>query len=378
MAAASSSAGGNNPPSAGAPEPGATLSAIREMVQAQVPQSAERDRVLDALTQLAGGNNPPSSAMPTGDQTFYPRVPAGAAEPGGQGIRAAGLNPEVQQAAASSSCSPPQPTVTDAPADAQTDPAAGAQEPGMGSLVQILFRPADMDHWRAQGAQSGWDWLHKGARQELEHRIHIGPDIESDPAMRFSWQSYVAMHPQANDLVGPGITAFEANFIAGTTDPNRRGQPRLDFVIRHTDGGYWRLHPGSKPSGDAVPRYFAPEIARTHSAADQWRYLPPQGFTMEDARSVPQIDRRGKKEAWAALENLPLGELDSSPDATFKWWLWLANLGPYTERILGAGVVKAEMTCSNPREKTIVCSRADFTAVEIQFSCAKGIKVKEL
>ena len=57
MAAASSSAGGNNPPSAGAPEPGATLSAIREMVQAQVPQSAERDRVLDALAQLVSGVN---------------------------------------------------------------------------------------------------------------------------------------------------------------------------------------------------------------------------------------------------------------------------------------------------------------------------------
>ena len=57
MAAASSSADGNNPPGAGALEPGASLSAIREVIQSQVPQSAERDRVLDVGRHLASGLN---------------------------------------------------------------------------------------------------------------------------------------------------------------------------------------------------------------------------------------------------------------------------------------------------------------------------------
>ena len=97
-----------------------------------------------------------------------------------------------------------------------------------------------------------------------------------------------------------------------------------------------------------------------------------------DALTVPQTDRIGKRAAWAALENLPLGELNSSPDATFKWWLWLANLGPHTQTPLGAGVVGAELTFSAPLDKRIVCRRIDGANVEIQFSRTKGITIAEL
>ena len=180
-----------------------------------------------------------------------------------------------------------------------------------------------MDRFRRQGERLGPDRLHDAARRELEHRIRTAQDAagDTDPGgneVEFEWEAYVAMHHQADELVGPGITSFTTTFIAGTTDPNRSGQQRLDFVIRHTNGGYWRIHPGSKPQSDAVPRYFPPTNARTHSAADQWRFLRPGGFTYDDAQSVPQTDRLGRKEAWAALENLPLEELDSSPDTTFK------------------------------------------------------------
>ena len=145
-----------------------------------------------------------------------------------------------------------------------------------------------------------------------------------------------------------------------------------------TDGGYWRIHPGSKPRNDAQPKYFAQADAQTFSAADQWRYLRAEGFTREDARLVPQTDRLGKKNAWAALENLPLGELDSSPNATFKWWLWLANLGPHTNRTLGAGVVGVALIFSNRLEKRIVCCRVDASFVEILLSDAKDITITEL
>ena len=334
---------------------------------------------------------------------------AGAREPG-----AAGLLPEAQQPAAPPSPPAPPPsqqhhpaggtaqqlaqppaapqTVADAPigiektalpsAPTATDAPAGAKEPGTAGLAPILFAPSDMDRFRTQGARLGPDVLHNAARGELEHRIRIAHHAagDTDPgenAVKFPWQPYVAVHPQANDLVGSGITSFEANFIAGTTDPNRSGQQRLDFVIRHTDGGYWRIHPGSKPRLDAVPRYFTPADARTHLAADQWRYLGPQGFTYEDALTVPQSDRIGKKKAWVVLENLPLGELDSSPDATFKWWLWLANLGPHTQTAIGAGVIGAALTFSDCREKRILCRRVDGCTVEMLFSRKEGITIAE-
>ena len=155
------------------------------------------------------------------------------------------------------------------------------------------------------------------------------------------------MHSQAKELVGSGITAFVPAFIAGTKDPNRSGDPRLDFIIRHTDGGYWRIHSGSKPRSDAKPRYFKPSGETMTNPGDHWRVLQPRqrlrGFSYRDATEVPQTDRIGKNEAWAVLENLPLGRLDSSADATFKWWLWLANLCPHTRVVLGNGVVALDL-----------------------------------
>ena len=256
----------------------------------------------------------------------------------------------------------------------------GAADPVTGDESQILFAPADVDFYRAEGAKYAPDELHNAARRELNRWIRkdvVGDTDPDDHAVRFPWKPYVAMHHTATELVGPGIVAFEANFIAGTPDSNRSGQPRLDFVIRHTNGGYWRIHPGAKPNRDALPRYFAPALARTHLAADQWRHLRPQGFTYNDALAVPQIDRLSKKDAWAALENLPLGQLDSAANATFTWWLWLANLGPHTQRTLGPGVTGAALTFSTTNDKRIACRRIDDSVVEIQFSRKQGITIVE-
>ena len=182
----------------------------------------------------------------------------------------------------------------------------------------------------------------------------------------FPWQHYVAMHAQAKELVGPGITAFVPAFIAGTRDPNRSGDPRLDFIIRHTDGGYWRIHPGSKPRYDVRPKYFEPSGETMEDPGDQWRVLQPdRGFSYRNAIVVPQTDRIGKRQAWAVLENLPLGRLDSSADATFKWWLWLANLGAHTRVVLGNGVVALDLTENNANEKHLLCTRADGSTIKL-------------
>ena len=194
-----------------------------------------------AAAEVPDAQQAPASA-PTPSE-----APAGAADPG--------TASDTQQPAASPSPPgqplPSAPTATDAP--------AGAAELGRDEIAPILFAPTDMDRFRAEGATYARGQLHNAARQELERWISRGQDVvgDRDPdehAIRFPWQAYVAMHPRANDLVGPSIIAFEANFIAGTTDPNRGGQQRLDFVIRHTYGGYVRIRPGSKPQRGAIPK----------------------------------------------------------------------------------------------------------------------------
>ena len=77
------------------------------------------------------------------------------------------------------------------------------------------------------------------------------------------------------------------------------------------------------------------------------------------------------------LENLPLGEMDSSPDAHFKWWLWIANLGRHTRQVIGAGVIRAELTFSNAHKKKIVCHIFHGIRVEIEFSQSEIIKITE-
>ena len=96
--------------------------------------------------------------------------------------------------------------------------------------------------------------------------------------------------------------------------------------------------------------------------------MPAGGFQYAHAQTVPATDRVGKRTAWAELESLPDGYLDAGPEARFKWWLWLANLGTQTRAVLGAGVVMAELRHQGLCVKHIVCTRADGTEVTVQLS----------
>ena len=66
------------------------------------------------------------------------------------------------------------------------------------------------------------------------------------------------------------------------------------------------------------------------------------------------------------LQNLPVGPLDASPNATFKWWLWLANLGHETPIVLGDGVVGASLTVSEDDVKEVTCTRVDGSTVIVR------------
>ena len=149
------------------------------------------------------------------------------------------------------------------------EPTAGThacdQEPGTESTaapqqkVRVVVSPNDIQRLRADAKRIHGNFgnLHAAARAELNRWINIGAGAGEPGSVAFPWQHYVAMQSKAKALVGPGITAFLPAFIADTNDSNKASVPHLDFIIRHTDGGHWRIHPGSKPRFDARPKYFA-------------------------------------------------------------------------------------------------------------------------
>ena len=114
-----------------------------------------------------------------------------------------------------------------------------------------------------------------------------------------TWRTYIAMHKDAESLVGAGITAASGEFIDGTQDPNRSGKGRLDSAIYHTDGGYVRIHPGNKIRDDAKPRYFTADEAAggaAEHAGTEWNTVGPTGlWNWERAQLVPQVDHLNKK-----------------------------------------------------------------------------------
>ena len=193
------------------------------------------------------------------------------------------------------------------------------------------------------------------------------------------WQEYVAFHKQSRELVGPGIVNVTAQAIEGTKDRNRGGEPRVDLVLHHQDGGYVRLHPGSRPRLDAKPRYYL-GIATEHAPAPhaQWLSLPLNGvFTRAHGQIVPQTDRISKADAWAMLQTLVLPRDRDLTDGTkFRWWLWIANIAPRVA-VIGAGIRMAELVTRNERSAVIEFTRVDQSVVRVQLAANRsGLSVR--
>ena len=126
------------------------------------------------------------------------------------------------------------------------------------------------------------------------------------------WREYLANHGDAETLIGTGIVRITAQFIVGTHDWNRDGQQRLDYVIEHSNGDYWRIHPGSKPSTDARPLLVSAQHSSQASvaqpspdAASRWETFPAGGvWTVDLATGVKQTDRIGKAEAYETMRRI--------------------------------------------------------------------------
>ena len=66
------------------------------------------------------------------------------------------------------------------------------------------------------------------------------------------WRHYLARHADCKQIVGSGIVRVYLEFLPEIRDPNRDGQPRLDYVFENLEGFRCQLHPGGKGK-DAKP-----------------------------------------------------------------------------------------------------------------------------
>ena len=128
------------------------------------------------------------------------------------------------------------------------------------------------------------------------------------------------------------------------------------------------------------PKYFAsPSVQELDAGgaiepADQWRVLQlDNGVSYTDTLTDLQTDGIGKKRAWAVLQILPLRRLVSNRDAKFKWWLWLANIGPHGRAVLGNIAVALDLTQNSQTENHLRCTRTDGSTIEFVVT-PKGVQ----
>ena len=179
------------------------------------------------------------------------------------------------------------------------------------------------------------------------------------------------MHKDAEGLVGTGITAVMGEFIDGTQDSNRLGKRRLDIAIYHTDGGYYRIHPGSSIRSDAKPKYFPPagaEGSAAEHAGEEWNIVSPTGiWDLDRDQLVPQTDHLSKERVWQAIQNEPRDTaLDITNGGILQWWLWVGNLGINSQAVIGDGITRARVSMDQDgRKATFTFHRTDGTDINV-------------
>ena len=142
-----------------------------------------------------------------------------------------------------------------------------AQALALVPATPILMDVAGLQAVRAQLDGRRRKEAHTAARNALNRCANDPGEVAIDMATEPWWKDYVASQEVAEQMAAVGITGFSAQPILGVKDPNCHGRTRVDFIVSVADGSHWRLHPGSKPSGDAIPQAHHSGLGRQHSAA---------------------------------------------------------------------------------------------------------------
>lgn len=256
-------------------------------------------------------------------------------------------------------------------------------------LAEILLTREDAAHLKAASTTKSYGVLHKRMRDEL-NLDSMRPGVmeyELDASL-LPWKEYIASHPQSDAIIGQGITRASLQFIVGVIDPNRCGHLRIDYVFEWIGGGHCRLHPGSKPKGDAklifvhpVERrggYPATGIIFTPSTC--WDAAPPNhpnwqtgaesAVTLRDLEAIPKHIQLGKKSAFASLNDILLvhGQVDITDGQLWPWWRWIANLDlEHSAIVVGPGITHAVARSeeTEPCSVSLCLTRADSSDIAV-------------
>lgn len=247
---------------------------------------------------------------------------------------------------------------------------AASQSAGTASdHPHILLHPRDVPGLKAvETSRVPRRSLQQLARDALNAITAAGPQTdEIHLEGKFPWQAYLACHAQASRIIGSGITRATAEFILGTTDANRGGQERMDFVVYTSDGTWCRLHPGATTRTDA--KLILSTDATEHGdntntpAQSTWTAPPHMPFTCASAVAVPQQDRIGKRDAFRVLQNMPCG---ADINSNWHWWLFASNVGSLTRELIGPGIVEAELLDKWHTGVELLFRRADATEARLR------------
>jgi hypothetical protein len=225
--------------------------------------SEEEEEVVVGVSAAAAQSAVPAQPAPARDMGLAERAYSAGCPWQPSAPTKNGESPRVQRRWGHSQQPPPTartqppPAGAGVPGSSYDNLRAGAVEPGaFQPSVPVLMSAADLDLHTAQ-----CQGLQKEARASLEAAIaELTVDRELASIDLTSggkwprWKEYIANHKCKERLVASGITAVTAERVAAG-DGNRGGNPRVDIILHHASGGCCRIHPGSKASNDAKPRY---------------------------------------------------------------------------------------------------------------------------
>ena len=80
-------------------------------------------------------------------------------------------------------------------------------------------------------------------------------------------------------------------------------------------------------------------------------------FTHEHACRIPQTDKLGKEQAFRTTQTDP---------ERFQWWLFAANLGPHTERVIGSGLTSSSLLERSDTNAKLRFQRHDGSTIDIE------------
>ena len=114
----------------------------------------------------------------------------------------------------------------------------------------------------------------------------------------------------------------------------------MDYVFYRADKTYCRVHPGTKCNNDAQLHVAD---TSTCSRAVYVHEVAANPMTFQAAMQIPMQDKMGKAEAWRQLSQRDDAAIDVTEHDPFKWWLFLANLGPNTQNAFGTGITSVQI-----------------------------------